>query len=363
MNKYEYVKIINVINNHFMMYNILQQNPEIWRLFTCAEEYNETFRDGYDRFPHYMSSNRAPFQPRASQYLVEKGYHAKYPDDQPFAVCLTHDIDVVYRSVLSKGYATLFSLKNGDLARAFVNARQVRSKKIPLCNFKEIMALEEKYGARSSFYFLALAPGDQGYAYDIRNLEGEIGMIADAGWEVGLHGGHRAYCDLHSLVTEKQRLEAVLGQPVIGYRNHYLRFRVPETWEHLSRAGFRYDATFGYADCVGFRNGMCHPFKPYDLRAGREIDILEIPLVIMDGTLDSYMRLDAEKAWEIIRQLIDVTERCHGVITILWHNTYMEGERLKLYERILQYCREKGAWMTSGEEILAAFEGMSLSMV
>jgi hypothetical protein len=49
------------------MHDILQQDPEIWRLFTCAEEYSEAFRDGYDRFPHYMSNHRKPFEPRASQ--------------------------------------------------------------------------------------------------------------------------------------------------------------------------------------------------------------------------------------------------------------------------------------------------------
>ena len=97
---------------------------------------------------------------------------------------------------------------------------------------------------------------------------------------------------------------------------------------------------------------MCHPFKPYDLRNGREIDILEIPLTIMDCTLQ-YMWLDAGKAWEVTRRLIDATERCHGVITILWYNTYMEGARLKFYEKILGYCREKGAWMKSGEDISA----------
>jgi len=334
------------------MHDVLRQDPAIWDLFTCAEEYNGSFRDGYDRFPHYMSDHRAPFEPLASQYLIEQGYRPEYPDGQPFAVCLTHDIDSVYRSVLSKGYATLSSLKNGDLAGALASIKQVRSRKIPLWNFSKIMALEEEYGARSSFYFLALAPGDQDYAYDVRDLEGEIGGIVDAGWEVGLHGGHRAYCDPAALAAEKRRLEAVLGRPVIGYRNHFLRFRVPDTWEHLSRARFRYDATLGYADCAGFRNGMCHPFRPFDLEAGRAIDILEIPLTIMDCTLDNYMRLDAGRAWEATRRLIDATERCHGVITILWHNTYMEGERLKLYEKILKYCGEKGAWMGSGEEIL-----------
>ncbi len=109
------------------MHDILQQEPEIWRLFTSAEEYDDTFRDGYDRFPHYMSSHREPFEPRASQYLVGKGYRPEYPDDQPFAVCLTHDIDVVYRSVFSKGYAALSALKNGYFTKALASARQARS--------------------------------------------------------------------------------------------------------------------------------------------------------------------------------------------------------------------------------------------
>ncbi len=39
-------------------------------------------------------------------------------------------------------------------------------------------------------------------------------------------------------------------------------------------------------------------------------------------------------------------------LTILWHNTYMEGEWLKCYEKVLRYCREKGAWMTSGKRIM-----------
>jgi peptidoglycan/xylan/chitin deacetylase (PgdA/CDA1 family) len=333
------------------IYDILQQDPELWRLFTCEEEYEAPFRDAYDRFPHYLSSNRNAFDPRASQHLCEQGYHPEYPDGQPFCVCLTHDIDVVYQSVFRKGRDTLISLKAGKIREALRSAGHARSKKFPRCNFREIMALEEKYGARSSFYFLALAPGDRGYFFDIRDLEEEIGTIVDAGGEIGLHGGHRAYCDSVALEVEKRRLEAVLGRSVIGYRSHFLRFRVPETWEHLSHAGFKYDATLGYADCAGFRNGMCHPFKPFDHRTGSPIDILEIPLVVMDGTLKQYMRLDGATAWEVTRSLIDTVERCHGVISILWHNTSMFGDELKMYEKVLGYCREKGAWMTSGAEV------------
>ncbi|SCL76215.1 hypothetical protein L21_2137 [Methanoculleus chikugoensis] len=142
-------------------------------------------------------------------------------------------------------------LKAGEITKTLTGTRQFRLKELPGFNFREITALEEGCGARSSFYFLALA-------------------------------------------AKKQQLEAVLGRPVVGY---------------LSRAGFCCEATIGYADGIGFRGGMCHPFKVYDLKAGREIDILEIPLAVMDRTSDGYMRLDAGKTWELTRCLIDTTER------------------------------------------------------
>ena len=179
-----------------------------------------------------------------------------------------------------------------------------------------------------------------------------MGYIVDQGWEVGLHGGHEAFNNLDVLKREKDRLERALGKKVIGYRNHFLRFRVPDTWELLKEVGFRYDATYGHSYCVGFRNGMCHPFRPYNLKTNSEIDILEIPLVIMDITLyDAYMRLDSQTAWMLVKYLIDIVERYNGVLTVLWHNTFMTHDKLKMYTKILEYCSQKNAWMTSGEEI------------
>jgi hypothetical protein len=98
---------------------------------------------------------------------------------------------------------------------------------------------------------------------------------------------------------------------------------------------------------------MCHPFRPYNLNTGKQIDILEIPLVVMDRTLlRDYMRLDVKKAWELIKGLIDKVEQCNGVLTILWHNnTSIEGTNLKYYEKFLKYVYDKKAWIASGEEI------------
>jgi peptidoglycan/xylan/chitin deacetylase (PgdA/CDA1 family) len=334
------------------MHEILQKDPEIWDLFTRKEEYHSSLRDKFNRFPYYASNDRHIFEPKASKFLMENGYYVEYPKDRPFAVCLTHDIDEVYTSITTKGISAAKKFTKMRFNESFISIYQTRSKKIPLVNFEEIMDLEEKYNAHSSFFVLALDPCDQDYEYKIEHLEHDMGIIQDRGWEIGLHAGHQGYRDLNKLRTEKKNLEKVINHSVIGCRNHFLNFIVPDTWELLREAGFAYDCSFGYADCAGFRNGMCHPFKPYNLQNEKIIDILEIPLVIMDISLfEHYMRLDMGGAWELTRRLIDTVAGYHGVITMVWHNTTLAGEQRTFYEKILNYCSEKNAWITSGEQI------------
>ena len=333
------------------MLDLLQKDRELWDLFTRKEEYQSGIRDRFDRFPYYASSSRTVFEPKVSEYLNKHGYHFEYPDSRRFAVCLTHDIDEVYTSALQKAVSSLRNLRHGLLSGFSDSIVQMQSKKMPLWNFDNILALEEQYDSTSSFYFMAENSGQQDYAYQIEDCEQAVGNIIDRGFEVGLHGGHSAYLNPDELKSKKAHLEKVLNKKVVGYRNHFLRFKVPETWEHLHESGFLYDTTFGYADCIGFRNGMCHPFNPYNLLTGKSVEILEIPLTIMDDTLYNYMKLDPRKAWEITRMLIDVVERNNGVLTVLWHNYNFFGDHLDFYKKILNYCKEKNAWMTNGEQI------------
>ena len=335
------------------MIESLKENKELWELFTKKEEYNPSFTDQYERFPYYLTKYKNNFDPKVSRFLTENGMKIQYPDDSPFAICLTHDIDILYQKKLSTMLDSIRLLMKGQTAEGLKKPLSITSKKMnPRINFKEIMRLEEKYDSKSSFYFLALEPHEQDFNFNIENIHQEMTHIVDSGWEVGLHGGHRSYNDLEDMKYKKQKIESIIGKEIIGYRNHYLRFRVPDTWEMLSKAGFKYDTTFAYADCIGFRNGMCHPFKPFNLETNSEIDILEIPMAIADFTLlDGYMRLDHQKSWQIIKYLIDTVEKYNGAISILWHNTHMQGADIKLYEKILKYCHEKGAWMTSGEEL------------
>lgn len=331
---------------------MVKSQPELWEFFTKKEEYKPSLLDKYQRFPSYASKHKDVFAPLVSSFLSKKGHRVEYPGQRRFAVCLTHDIDVIRFPKLEMMQRILSCLRQ----RKYGNSLKMGLGRLyrgwnPVWNFSKIMDLEEKYGGRSTFFFLCLERGDMDFSFNIGRLESTLKEIIERGWEVGLHGSHDAYLNSNKMREKKERLERIVGSEIIGYRNHYLKFKVPSTWEFLEEAGFKYDATFGYADCVGFRNGMCHPFRPFDLVKNKALDILELGLHIADFTLFEYMQLDIKGAWEVVKQIIDNVEESNGVLTLLWHNTYMIDEMFEFYEEILRYCQKKGSWITSGQEI------------
>lgn len=338
--------------------DVLRQNTEVWDLFTRKEEYSPKQLDKHGRFNCVFSSRRSNIQePLVSRFLSESGFQVKYPGNKGFAICLTHDVDDIYPPIthvlLSSAYA-IKKLNPKELGKQ-VLWKFGKKRQSPFLNFKQIMEIESKFNARSTFYFLATGRDFRRFRYSIEDVGNELKSIVSNGWDVGLHIGYYSYDDLQSIIAEKKRLEKVLGREVIGCRNHYLRFKVPETWETLAKAGFKYDTTLGYADAIGFRNGMCHPFRPFNLNSNSEIDIVEIPLAIMDGTLWDDMKLDLTEAFKQVKKMIDQVEKYNGVLTLLWHNYVFtcpfREKWAKLYESILNYCHEKNAWMTSADEI------------
>lgn len=317
----------------------------MWDIFTMKEEYKKNYEDIHGRFPYFFSKNKEIFKPVVSNYLLRNRLvEIEYPEKKKFIICLTHDIDVINYSKLKMTKDFLRSLSKIE----FKKFEQLR-------NFKKIIEIEKKYSAKSTFFFAALNKWDFEFNYRIEELRNDVRYIVENGFEIGLHGGYDTFNNIDKVKEEKNRLEDICLREILGYRNHYLRFKIPDSWEMLKRAGFEYDSTIGYHNCVGFKNGMSHPFKPYNLNKDNFIDIFEIPLNVMDETLFSHMCLNLDSAWKIVKSLIDETEKSKGVLTLLWHNTNFYGNMLEFYERILEYSKEKNAWITGCEDVWKFF--------
>jgi len=328
---------------------------ELWDLFSLKNEYNPVYKDIFNRNTFWASQNANIFKPVVSEYIIKQGFAPIYPDNKPFALCLTHDIDVLY-DVASWKRHTVNIIKNISKLNIYNQIKYFKSifsKKITSpFHISNIINIEKKYNARSSFYFLSLLKGEVDYNYDVNLINELYELIKANNCEIGLHGGHNAFNNLNKIIVEKARLEMAAGTEVIGYRNHYLKFELHNTWNFLEKADLKYDTTLGYADCAGFRNGMCHPFYPFNLESNCFMNIMELPLNIMDGSLSFYMRMDFSNKIKLIKELIDETAKNKGVLTILWHNSGINEENGVLYNEVLKYAFEKNAWLTSAGEVV-----------
>jgi len=314
--------------------------------------------------------------------LANGGKKPIWPNGKRFAVCLTHDVDTVSlyslkqllrarRGHISKANDGIHKLKEcfgicTDLAKAGIYARQ----KDPIHCYERWMEVEKKVGAHSTFFFW---PGwsnvrkhhhtDCSYELSDRVVFDGVKCIVREmikeidrrGWEIGLHPSWYSFNDADELRIQKEVIEKVLGHEILSVRQHYLHYDIRCTPRAHSQAGFKYDSTLGFNDNIGFRFGTCYPWHLFDLRIGKDLEILEIPLVVQDGAMLSPtkgMRLDEETAFQYIIQLTEAVEDVGGVLTLLWHpNDIIKRNYWNLYLKSLKYLKEKMAWFASVKEV------------
>jgi len=310
----------------------------------------------------------------AEQGLVEPipELRERWPDDRRFALVLSHDVDhLVSNSVRDRLRKLPYLAEAPWVKRAAVAAGIVKAcaskmrTKERWMRIDEWMDIESRYGFRSSFFFLAQplpAPHheDSFYSYDDRALwngsDAEIGdimrMVADQGWDVGLHGSTRSPESAALLGEERDIIEQTIGQSVSTVRQHHLCFDVRYTPRNQAQAGFEADSTLGSNNSADYRVGSGLPFFLYDVVNDVPLDLLEVPLVVQDVALMRVQQMDEELAVERALELIEQAAERRSAITLLWHNSF-EGSsaECRAYRRMLEAASEMGAWGCSVAEM------------
>jgi peptidoglycan/xylan/chitin deacetylase (PgdA/CDA1 family) len=324
-----------------------------FNLYTNSAEYHNDFPDMFGRSRFYNAENNNILSPVISKEIYSSGFRPVYPDGKKFAVCISHDIDHLFlnQTTRRKFLNGTKSILKGQLSSGMAFYKSMIKEKISKdYDLRNLLAINERHHIKSTYYFLSLQEGEEDFNYQLGDVSDQAGAVLKAGSEIGLHGGHKAFNDPVKLSQEKKMLEDNIGIKVQGYRNHFLKFKIPVTWYNLEQAGFLYDSTLGYPDNVGFRNGMCYPYYPYDIMKNQFLNFIELPLTIMDATLFYYMRLDSDVAFKICKKIIDQIIEYQGVLTLLWHNNFLAGEMGSVYLKLLDYLKDKDPWYaTSGE--------------
>jgi hypothetical protein len=210
-----------------------------------------------------------------------------------------------------------------------------------LCEMSMERRLDSALYWKSSPY----SDNDSGYCLLNARIQTVIRWVREQRIEMGAHPGYYTYHSREKLREEFKDIQTAIGAHLIGGRQHYLRWS-PKTWEDWEACGAAYDSTLGYADAIGFRAGTCIPYRPWLLGPGREANLLEIPLTVMDVTIPGNSR-GPDEQFEKIMAIVAKCRLVGGVFTLLWHNnSLMEPRYGDTYIRLIDRLAGAGrfAW-------------------
>jgi len=360
--------------------NLIETNIDIIASsFFMLSRYEEIVSDKKDKFNRFPARESLAYKekfldrPIVNEYIellwkwidsFGLGFkRRKLWGDKDFGVCLTHDVDTVRKYKIYPPLRTIGSLvvKDKNLKKAFaviIDYFEAKLDKDPYNNLSCIMDLENKYGFKSSFYFMSGGNTERDASYSINDsyVSSLIKTLQEKGFEIGLHPSFDSYNNFQILNLEKEKLEKVTKNAIFGGRQHYLRWKSPDTWRILEKAGLKYDTTLTFADHEGFRCGIYFPYKPFDVLKNRGLDIWELPLTVMDRSLFNYQNLTPQKGFQRIKNLINTTKKYNGLFVLLWHNSSLDPIELpgwiKTYERTMEYLGKQNAFNDTAQGII-----------
>ena len=305
------------------------------------------------------------------------------PAGYNFMACLTHDVDFIgikkhkfdhtmwgflHRALvvsLLKTLKGIMPFKNliknwkAVLSLPFVHLGLARDF---WDNFSRYSELEKDF--KSTFFIIPFKnitgenvclakPARRASHYDVTDVRESLQQLLRKGFEVGLHGID-AWHSPERAATELKRIVSETGVSRVGVRMHWLCFddRSPGI---IDRAGFCYDATFGYNETVGYRGGTSQTFRPPGTK-----HLLELPLHIQDMALfaPGLTDMSEAEAWEACERIIQNALNYGGVLTLLWHMRSIAPERLwdEFYQRLLKTLKENGAWFATAGQVVDWFK-------
>lgn len=226
--------------------------------------------------------------------------------------------------------ASIRELLHGDVS-AVRERWQVREggREDPFERMHDLLHSHRRLVDRTTLFYLMRGGGGADHASDATHpaTRGSIQRGA-AACEIGIHPSYASSDGDHRYISEERSmLERIAGRKVDIARQHYLRWRLPDTLRHLLRSGIVEDHSLGFPDRAGFRVGTCTPFPWYDLDSEQETGLMLHPFAVMDSALVEHQHLDADGVIRAMARASDMVRAVGGHFTSVWHDRYLSGHR------------------------------------
>lgn len=329
-------------------------------LMSRYEEYLPHQRDQHDRFnPEFSVAFKNEFLDQPIVNIWVKHFKAVLEEKYPrlefnlpaFNFINTIDVDYAYaykekgpiRSIGGLGKDFLTGKWGHFLEKIKCYAGLITD---PFDTFDFVLGLHRKYNLTSIFFFHVgdYDVNDKSIPVSSNRFQSLVKGVNDYA-EVGMHPSYASHSKSEKLSVEFSRLANLIHQPVTKSRNHFIKLTMPKSYRELIENGVSEDYTMGYASKMGFRAGVCHPFKFYDLDFDAPTHLTIYPFYLMEATIKYYFKEEHDQAFAYFKKYIDVVKEHNGTFVSLWHNDSLsEWGQWKgwkpVYERMINYLQE-----------------------
>lgn len=327
-------------------------------MLTRWEEYVCTKTDEHNRFDEKESlavKNNFIYRPVVNEYieyfwnaLIYLGYTGKRKK-RDFDLLLTHDVDDLVKwkkmkPYLKEVYKNLKKPKSLIYITKSFLLTLVNKKNDPYNTWDYLMDQSEKIETKSYFYFMTGGTSKYENRYEVNSqmTKNLIAKIYSRKHHIGIHPSYNSYDNSNLFNLEKKRLEDVFDkEKITSGRQHYLRFKVPDTWQMWNDLGMEWESTMTYGKTSGFRCGICYPFAVFNIVTREMLDLIEKPLIFMEQTFIGYQKLPPQEMKETAFNLLKEVKKYDGMFVLLWHNSSFNTPQMLKYKDVYPWILNK----------------------
>lgn len=322
-------------------------------IISRLEEYYITDTDIHDRFEAHRSilfaqGLETPWIDVWSELLKEKVKKSNSTIHFPSSLyknILTLDIDHAYlfkgKGILrqSASLAKNLLVADGNLNREW---RQfMRTSIDPYDTYMYVRRKVLEYGNETYFFLLVSdykKPYDTPIPLHSKEYQHLLMTLRSIG-KIGLHPGYESHKSIEIVRKERNRLQEQIPTTLISVRQHFLKMKMPVTFQKMIDLGFTEEFSMAYATHVGFRAGTCRPFHWFDCKYNTVTTLKIVPTTCMDGTLNEYSQMSIEEAIEKVRSLKNTCRKYNGNFVSLWHNhSLSETQHWQGWRAVFEEC-------------------------
>jgi len=246
---------------------------------------------------------------------------------------ITIDVDRPWKHAHKPWWVTLGSIVKSAGSRDWSGLRERFQQQDPFDTLSRVREICPP--TKTTVFFLVDGDHalDSRYDLKMKPYQDYVKRWKEAGYRIGLHPSYRSSDEMPLIDQEKALLEAVVGS-VKTSRQHYLRYRLPETFRRLESLGIMEDYSLCGHEDLGGRTGIAMPYPWYDLQQERETNLKMVPAVAMDRTLQQYLGSNPQSAFGKTAACIDYLRQTGGHFVLILHNeTFSESGEWKGWTR------------------------------